>query len=251
MIAIGLAAVVVREESIYQSQLRSRADAPSHRARFGLPLLGSTPVREVMRRPRITISADAPIADAQASVRALGLSRGPVVDGHGRFVGVVSTDGPNGEGAAAVDAADTTYPSVSSEASLDAALDAMVSAETNWLPVLEHDRIVGVVAMSEVIGSYQTALRRTLRLMTGITGKATLIEATVMERSPFDGTTVADAPWPPGCVALTIERKSQLIAPTPDTPLHAGDIVVIAGPADAEASIRSTFGDTTEPTEHQ
>jgi H+/Cl- antiporter ClcA len=40
MIAIGLATVVVRDDSIYESQLRSRADAPGHRARFGLPLLG-------------------------------------------------------------------------------------------------------------------------------------------------------------------------------------------------------------------
>jgi hypothetical protein len=145
-------------------------------------------------------------------------------------------------------AADSSYPFVSSEASLDSALDVMVSAGTNWVPVLERDRIVGVIAMSEVIGGYQTALRRTLRLLTGVTGRAVLMEASVREGSRFDGTTVGSAPWPPGCVALTIERSSQLVAPTPDTPLLAGDVVVVVGPAGAEASIRSSFGDSIEPT---
>ncbi|HZA77560.1 MAG TPA: hypothetical protein VE623_14350 [Acidimicrobiales bacterium] len=43
MVALGLATLIVGNDTIYQSQLRSRADAPAHRAAFGLPLLSSVP----------------------------------------------------------------------------------------------------------------------------------------------------------------------------------------------------------------
>src|SRR5437763_14237228 len=49
MIAIGLATLVVGDDSIYESQLRSRADSPAHRAAFGLPQLGSVIVADVMQ----------------------------------------------------------------------------------------------------------------------------------------------------------------------------------------------------------
>jgi CBS domain-containing protein len=244
MIAIGLAAVVVRDDSIYESQLRSRADAPSHRARFGLPLLGTTPVRAVMRPPRMILPAATPLDEARGAVRSAHLARAPVVDAGGRFLGVVSseeTDG--GGGATAGTAADIAYPTVSSEASLDSALDAMVSAGTNWVPVLERDRIVGVIAMADVIGGYQTALRRTLRLLTGVTGRATLIEATVGEGSAFAGAQVSNAPWPAGAVAVSIDRRSQLVSPTPDTQLQPGDVIVVVAPAGAEDEIRVLFGE--------
>jgi hypothetical protein len=120
MIAVGVAAVVVRDDSIYESQLRSRADAPGHRARFGL------------------------------------------------------------------------------------------------------------------------------RLLTGVTGTAVLMEATVGADSPFAGVRVSSAPWPAGCVAVSIDRHSHLVAPTPDTELHAGDVVVVA-PAGAETAIRTLFGDVSDP----
>ena len=134
MIAIGLAAVVVREDSIYESQLRSRADAPAHRARFGLPLLGSTPVRDVMRHPRVVVPADSPLPSALQLVRTARATRAPVVDGD-RFLGVITSDMDGGQGApTAGAAADGTYPTVSSDANLDSALDAMVSAGVNWIP---------------------------------------------------------------------------------------------------------------------
>lgn len=245
MIAIGLATVVVGKETIYESQLRSRADQPGHRARFGLPLLGSTPVKEVMRRPRLVVSASSSLVEARKGIQNIRLNGAPVVDGSGRFVGVVSGESTgDDEAEVTVGAvADTSYPTVSSEASLDSALDAMVSASVNWIPVLDRDRLRGVIAMSEVIGGYQTALRRTLRRLTGVSGGAVLIEAKIGEDSPFAGARVAGAPWPPGCVALSIDRHSQLVAPMPDTELLVGDVVVVAAPSTVEPRIRRLFRD--------
>ena len=243
MIAIGLATVVVRDDSIYESQLRSRADAPGHRARFGLPLLGSTPVREVMRPPHLVIPAEAPLSEVHSAMHAAHLTVAPVVDGH-RFVGVLASDEPDDSDTTTAEAAaDTSYPSVSSDANLDSALDAMVSAGVNWIPVLERDRVAGVIAMTEVIGGYQTALRRALRLLTGVTGTAVLMEVAGGADSPFAGMRMSRAPWPVGCVAVSIDRHSQLVAPTPDTELRAGDVVVVVAPAGTETEIRALFGD--------
>lgn len=249
MIAIGLAAAVVRDDSIYESQLRSRADAPGHRARFGLPLLGSTPVREVLKPPRLVIPAATDASEARASMRAVQLMAAPVVDG-ARYVGTLAVDtvtdhngshGDDKEGRTAGAAADAAHPVVSSDASLDAALDAMVSAGASSIPVLDGDRLVGVIAMTEIIGGYQTALRRALRLLTGVTGTAILTEVTVGAGSPFAGARVGEAPWPPGCVAVSIDRQSQLVAPTPETELHTGDVVVVVAPAGAEGRLRALF----------
>ncbi|HEX6239177.1 MAG TPA: chloride channel protein [Acidimicrobiales bacterium] len=250
MLAIGLAAVVVREDSIYESQLRSRADAPAHRARFGLPLLGSTPVRDVMRPPRLLVPATVPLEEAWQTMSMLRTTRAPVVDGD-RFVGVVTADGAaEPETLTSGAAAEVSYPTIPSDANLDSALDAMVSAGVNWIPVLDRNRVVGVIAMSEVLGGYQTALRRTLRRLAGINGRAVLIETEVGEGSPMAGLHLANAPWPGGCVAVSIDRHSHLVAPTPDTELLPGDLVVVVAPAGVEEEIRRLFGDTGDTGRH-
>ena len=132
MLAIGVAAVVVRQDTIYESQIRSRAEAPGHRARFGLPLLGSTPAREVMRRPRLVLDSHVSLAQGRQMMATAGVEHAPVVEGE-RFAGVVRRtvdDGPPTVG----EAVDSEFPTVSADAHLDAALDAMLSAGVGWPP---------------------------------------------------------------------------------------------------------------------
>jgi len=239
MVAIGLAALVVGDDSIYESQLRSRADAPAHRAAFGLPLLSSVMVGDVMTAPRLVLRADTPLDDARHLLEAQGLPGGPVVCSDGKFVGVLSLNPalqPDGSTAEVV--ADRSYPTVPPDQGLDFALDAMVSAGVGWIPVVDGSKLAGIVAMNEVIGGYQRALRRSLRLLADVGGGSVLVEAAVSEASPFAGATVASAPWPPGSFALSIDRRSQLITPRPDTPLRAGDVVVAVVPAAAESELR-------------
>ncbi len=93
MIAVGLAWFIVRrsDDTIYRSQLRTRADAPAQRLLMGMPVLASVPGpsghgvsspgdhrRDLARgRPTGTPSSE-------------GLTGAPVVDGEGRFEGTVS-----------------------------------------------------------------------------------------------------------------------------------------------------------------
>ncbi|MEP6660013.1 MAG: chloride channel protein [Acidimicrobiales bacterium] len=239
MIALGLAALVVGQDSIYESQLRSRTDAPAHRAAFGLPMLSGITVSEVMSPPRLVISSDTEIESARQQLEGANLTGAPVVHPDGRLVGVISFEAATTTTAkSAGAAADPTYPNVSADAPLDSALDALVSGGLNWLPALDGERVVGIVAMNEIIAGYQRALRRSLRLLPGPMEGSALVEATIRAGSPFAGVAVGHAPWPRGGVALSIDRHSQLIAPRSTTVLEAGDVVVAVVPGGQEDELR-------------
>src|SRR5260221_10645360 len=176
-----------------------------------------------MSPPRLVLPADTPMGEACRLLTANDLSGAPVVGNDEEFVGVLSSDGaPQAEGLTAQSVADGTYPTVPPDRGLDFALDVMVSANTGWVPVVDGNHVVGIVAMNEVMIGYQRALRRSLRLLAGGTGRSVLVEAPVGGSSPFAGATVATAPWPRGSFALSIDRRSQLITPRPEIELEEG-----------------------------
>ncbi len=240
MVAIGLATLVVGDDTIYESQLRSRVDAPAHRAAFGLPLLSSILVGDVMKPPRLVLEGAQPWAEARSRMADQRLPGAPVVR-DGSFAGVASMGGSEQHATAAA-ASDRAYPTVEPDQTLDVALDAMVSAGVKWLPVVRHSDVVGVVAMTEVIGGYQDALRRSSRRLLDLRGRSSIVEAEVAATSPLAGSTVAAAPWPSGAVALSIDRSSQLLTPRPETELCPGDVIVVVVPAPSEPELRALFG---------
>ena len=240
MVAIGLATLMVGDDTIYESQLRSRADAPAHRAAVGLPLLSAVSIADVMTPPVLILAAATSQTEAHQLLVTNHLVGAAVVGDDGNLVGVMSSGAivPDGDTNAGT-AADRDYPTVTPDQGLDVALDVMVSAGYAWLPVIEGHKVVGVVAMNEIITGYQRALRRSLRLLSGANGSSVLVEAPVADTSVFVGTTVATAPWPTGSFLLSIDRHSQLIPPRPETELQPGDIVAAVVRADGEAELRN------------
>ena len=245
MIALGLAALVVGEHTIYDSQLGSRADSPVHRIRFGLPLLASVKASEVMSPPRLVLDRSRTIGEAAASLSERGLRGAPVVGAGSAFLGVIQTEtlAPDREEDRLDDGAiDGDYPVARGDSTLDGALDLLVSANVSWLPVLDERRhLIGILAMTDVIRGYRTALRRNLRMLSSVPRGTTLVQECVADESPFSGRTIADAPWPKGAVAVSVERGSQLIFPEPDTTLAPGDILSIVAPRSAEQILRRSI----------
>src|SRR3954463_14811378 len=90
IVAIGLATLVVGDDSIYESQLRSRADSPTHRAAFGLPQLGSVIVADVMQPCRLVVPASTPALVAVDELGRANVPGAPVVDADGKYLGAVS-----------------------------------------------------------------------------------------------------------------------------------------------------------------
>ena len=238
MVALGLAALAVGEETIYESQQHSRAEAPAQRALFGLPLLGSISIEEAMSQPRLVLHAGSPASDARAAILEHRLHDAPVVDGQGRFRGVVHRNQLNGDGPVD-EAADREYPTVSVDKRLDAGLDVLVSAGVVWIPVTNRQRrMVGVIGMSEVITAYREALRRNLERLSQASQATALITATVDASSPAVNEKLADVDWPPRSVVMSIERGGNLLFPEADTVIAAGDVVSVVAPRRRETEVR-------------
>jgi H+/Cl- antiporter ClcA/CBS domain-containing protein len=228
MVALGIATLVVGDHTIYEGQLRSRADSPANRFRFGMPLLGSIPISEVMAAPRLTLRADEPVGRALAALRAGDLRGAPVVSSDGGFLGSVGQDrlaDQDGDRPIA-ELVDATAPAVHAGANLDAVVEALATMGVDWVPVLDDERrVVGVVAASDLIAGQRLALREALRRFEAWPRGTTLVDVRVGEGSPFVGRPIAEGGWPPGSIVVTIQRDQQLSFPEPDTTLREGDVV--------------------------
>jgi len=88
-----------------------------------------------------------------------------------------------------------------------------------------------------VIGGYQRALRRSLRLLADVKGGSVLVEAPVGDGSPLAGATVAAAPWPQGA-SYSASTAEPLDRPPTETELQPGDVVVAVVPAASEEELR-------------
>ena len=79
MVAVGLAWLIVRrsDDTIYRSQLKSRADAPAQRLLAGLPLLAAIPTTRAMAKPRVVLGAAASLAEADRALARERHLRGP------------------------------------------------------------------------------------------------------------------------------------------------------------------------------
>jgi trk system potassium uptake protein TrkA len=69
-------------------------------------------------------------------------------------------------------------------------------------------------------------------------GKVALLEVTLAEGSPADGTTVGALSLPADSSLVAVVRDGHVIAPRSETPLHAGDEVLALAGAEAENDLR-------------
>jgi CIC family chloride channel protein len=241
MVAVGLATLVVGDQTIYSGQLKSRAESPAHRFRFGLPLLASVPVKEVMSPPRLVLPPDTPTGVALERLRADGLIGAPIVDGDGTFQGSVDAsrlieqdrDNPVG------DLAQVGPPAIPVEATLDAAVEALAANQTNWAPVIDAQRrVVGIIGASDLIRGQRMALQSALRRLANVPPGVTLLEERVGEESRIAGRKVAEAAWPAGTVVVSIQRGNQLHFPEPDTILEPDDVVSLLTNSESADALR-------------
>jgi CBS domain-containing protein len=250
MIAVGLAWFIVRrnDDTIYRSQLRSRADTPAQQILVGMPVLATVPVRTAMAPPRLVITGGTSVEVARHQLERDGLSGAPVVDGEGRFEGTVTLRslGKNGDGGehqlgSLVDVAAST---VSETAHLDVAIDAMTTATDHWVPVLDPERkVVGTVAISDVVRGYRLGLLASLQKM-NVGGDAGGTDRLLIDaESPLAGRSLRQSRLPVSVIVTTIQRNRDLVVPNGNTVLQAGDELVLIGSSSDIDVIRSNgFG---------
>lgn len=255
MIAVGLATLIVGEATIYRSQLKSRAESPAHRLRAALPLLSLTSASEAMVPPRLVLDSSKTVAEAREMLLGARLSGAPVQNQDRRFRGIVTlrqlADVPSNE--LVGQHTGSAERAVDVDETLDVAAERISTTGSNWLPVLDGDRVTGIVGMTELIGGYRRALATSLRRLTE-TGRTGLVEERLGEESDVSGKRISEVTWSPGTVIISVERDGQLVLVTSGTRLQAGDLVSAlshpeaAGTLRARLSGRSEAGERREPT---
>jgi trk system potassium uptake protein TrkA len=78
-----------------------------------------------------------------------------------------------------------------------------------------------------------------VRLFTFRQSNANLVELTLGADSPVVGHRVGDVTWPPDTSLVAILRSLQVIAPSPDDPLEAGDELLFVSAPDQEEAIQA------------
>jgi trk system potassium uptake protein TrkA len=78
-----------------------------------------------------------------------------------------------------------------------------------------------------------------VRLFTFRQSNANLVELTLGSDSPVVGKRVGDVAWPPDTSLVAILRSLQVIAPSADDPLEAGDELLFVSAPDQEEAIQS------------
>ncbi len=246
MIAVGLAWFIVRrsDDTIYRSQLGSRADAPAHQLLMGMPVLAGVPVAEAMAPPRLVIAGGTTTASARQELLRHGLTGAPVVDGEGRFEGTVSLSSLD-EATACSESrlallVDVAAATTSESAHLDVAVDAMTTSDQHWVSVLDDDRrVVGTVATSDVVRGYRLGVLASLQRMSAEGDEHSSDRVIVDGSSPLAGLTLRQVELPMSIIVTTIQRHRDLVVPDGTTVLEGGDELVLIGSEDDIETVRS------------
>jgi CIC family chloride channel protein len=245
MLAVGLATFLsdrVLGEGIYTRHLRRRGVV------LGRPddvdVLQRVTIREVMTRDHPTLPADADRETIDARFRA-GRSNGyAVVDDRGQLVGVLTRQDAAGRpGAMAADLCTRRALTVAPDDAVFVAVRRMASLDVGRVPVVDPTtrRMVGMLRREDIVQAYQLGLARgaagqqrqataRLRDLTGVR----FVELVVDDRSPVAGRAVRDVDWPERTVLTSVSRDDEVVVPTGETVLAAGDtLVLLAAEPDA------------------
>jgi len=235
MVAVGISWLIVQrnDDTIYRSQLKSRADAPAQRILAGLPLLGVIPTTRAMVTPRVIIRSDMTTTSAKTALEQANLNGAPVVDGAKRFTGTVARSSLTSSGEdrrSITDLVDAGAPVVSLSSRLDVALESLTEAPLSWVAVLDNDRrVVGTLSVSDIVRAYRQELAEGAEQMSGLGAEAGVSVVTIRGDSPISGKTLRQAGLPNGLLVTSVTRGVRVFVPDGDTELAEGDKLSVLG----------------------
>jgi chloride channel protein, CIC family len=251
MVAVAISTFIVRrfDDSIYRSQLRTRADSAASRMEAGLPLLAVIPVSAATRLPRVVLRADSLASDALAALRGARVPGAPVTDEHGTYLGAVSHDqltralAEDGQ-ATLADSVDSTASTVPESAELSTGIDALIQAGGQWVTVTDDQRhVTGILSANTVVRSYRHALQASAGTISQAPLNASVVAEQIQRTSPLVGRSVREAGLPPGCIIASMRRDGEQVTVTADTVLAAGDLITaLVAPETARLLSRLAHG---------
>jgi CIC family chloride channel protein len=254
LVAVALATFVVTrfDDSIYRSQLRTRADSGASRFKFGMPLLTLIHVSDTLTPPRVVVSEGESAAQVLEALHEAEVPGAPVVDKEGYYLGAVSRpaledaadEDPEAEATSVLDSTATT---ISDGARMDVALEALTQAGGHWVTVTANRRVVGILAISDVIRGYQQMLLANAGQIAEVSENALSLEERVGGDSRLAGRTLAEVAMPSGSIVISIQRGEHMIFASGSTRLEQGDLVSVLASPDSAEETRQLIRGSEEP----
>lgn len=246
MAAVAIATLLVGDTTIYKSQQPTRAESPAHRHRFSFPLLSALPVQRAMRKVSIFGPASPP--DEVLTTLEGEREQFAVVDlAGGKFGEVNLGDLRTGIESGKSTVGELTRPiptTISSDVTLDVALDLLTANDRRWLPITEGKKILGVVDGADLLRSYRRAVGQQIRPLTALDTELAAMEVIIPPDSPIAGHKLLDSGLPVGVRVLLVERGAETTVPDGAWVLTPGDKLTLSVPASKRAAtFESLFGD--------
>jgi CIC family chloride channel protein len=243
MVAVGIAYFVAGDVSIYENQLRTRADSPAHRGEYTIPLMQVLEVGQAMRRNVQTALPDELAHVAERRMLDRGLRGLPVVV-DGRLCGMFTmTDAFAAErdGKPLVrDAMTSTDLAVAHpDESLHTALQRMANRGISRLPVTardNHDRLEGILTIRDLAVILNSEAERRAIPETApaiVVSRGQLDRIRIASEGPLAGKQIREVGFPEGSLIVSVRRDSQNLVPRAGMGLEPGDELVILAEPDA------------------
>lgn len=243
MVAVGVAIAVEElrgSDSIYVKDLRSRGIL--YGTSEDLDVLQTVTVGEVMTRQHPTVTTDMPVGELEPLFARSGSDGFAVVDEAARLVGVVTRTDLARPGALVGEVCTRHVATVGPDDPVFRAVRRMASLDVGRIPVVDpRDRTVkGMLRRGDIVHAYQRGIDRSLgaqqrgqadrlRDLTGVR----FVELVLDPSAPAVGRRVAEIAWPERTVVTSIRRDGEVVVPSGDTVLAAGDeLVVLTGQGD-------------------
>lgn len=237
MLAVGISSMLVGDNTIYTSQLATRADSPAHRLQLSFPLLATLAARQAMRPLAQRILPVSTLAEAHQALVQSNEPYSPVVDPAGTFQGSITLNAieqlPSEVWASQTVATVMQRDGLAIEADdpLDDALERLTTSRVNWAPVIDMEtsadtrRVLGIISTTDIVRAYRQTLAKDSRRMRSLVEGTVMLEVRIHPEMPLAGKTLRDAHLPNESLVVSIRREDELVFPRGSTTILAGDLV--------------------------
>jgi CIC family chloride channel protein len=229
MIAVAIATLLVGDESIYRSQVATRADSPAHRHRFAFPLLTALPAGRAAI-PVPVVDHGATPEEIRAAMEASRVQHAIVRRDDGSLGEVLAADLRDGSVAGTAGSLSRPLPaSVQADWPLDRALDLLNEHDRRWLPVVDGPggEVLGSIDARTLLRSYRRAAALQMRQLAPLAEEMETVEVVIQHDAPVARRRLSDAQFPSGARIVALRRDGHTVVPDGATILLPGDVATV------------------------